>query len=67
MNLSYYKKIGYGVEMMEIVFDWKTLLALFSRLKLNVKEYLAGDRLDIKSPAYWSTILLEKHTHGRSV
>ncbi len=59
-KLSYYRKIGYGVEMMEIVFDWKTLLALFSRLELNIKEYLAGDRLDIKTPAQWTTILLEK-------
>ncbi len=51
-GISYYKKIGYGVEMVEIVFDWKTLIKMFWESKLNMKQFLAGDRLDIKPSAY---------------
>lgn len=60
-GISYYKKIGYGVDMMEIVFDWKTLNQLFLKLKLSLRQFLAGDKLDFKTPAYWTTILLKRN------
>lgn len=59
-RLSYYKKIGYGVEMMEVIFDFKTLNRLFKKLGLLVKRLQNVSRVDIDKKAYWSTILLEK-------
>lgn len=57
---SYFKKFGYGIEMMEVVFNWETLIKMFAGLKLDMRKFLAGDRLDIEPSAHWSTISLKK-------
>ncbi len=61
INNSNYKKIGYGVEMPEIVFALKTLGRLFFDSGLVMQQYWPGNRLDIRTPARWTTILLEKN------
>ncbi len=59
-KISYYKKIGYGVEMMEVIFDFKTLNKIFKKLKIRTKHFETAGKMDIPDEAYWSTILLEK-------
>ena len=59
-RISYYQKTGYGIQMMETVFSLSNLSKLFLDLGLMMKFYLSGDKLDVKTPAYWTTILLEK-------
>lgn len=59
---SFYQKVGYGVEMMETIYPLSRLTKLFCEQGLTMKFYLWGDKLDVKTPAYWTTILLEKRT-----
>ena len=59
-RIGYYQKVGYGVKMMERVFSLSSLSKLFFDLGLLMKFYLWGDKLDIKTWACWTTILLEK-------
>lgn len=59
-NIGHYQKMGYGVIMMETVFPLSKLTELFDDLKLKMKFCTYGDRMDIKTPAYWTTVLLEK-------
>lgn len=57
---SYYKKVGYGVYMLETIFALKFLTRIFLELGLTIHYYWSGERVDIKSSARWTTILLEK-------
>lgn len=59
-RISYYQKVGYGIEMMETIYPLYKLTHLFDDLGLIMKFYLWGDKLDIKTSAYWMTILLDK-------
>lgn len=63
-NTEYFSKMGYGVRMMEIVFDPVEVKALCRQNNLKIKQIIWGDSVDvgkvIKTNAKWVTMWLEK-------